>query len=145
MPANSSNIQTQCPSRWSGAWRQRFHRTGYYTGFTTKHCIVYRSHNYTGLTTIQVSQGWLRSGEALLVLNATLRPALCAIGACSIVALVPSYEMEPEQFHRIPSLCSNTAPGLFVKSRDYWISCRAPQKREFWEMVQFNHQVLSNT
>ena len=78
MPANSSNIQTQCPSGWSGAWRHRFHRTDYYTSFTT----------------IQVSQiHWThRADYALVKLCLSwmpLRPALCASGACSIVALVP--------------------------------------------------------
>ena len=100
----------------------KFHN---YTSFTTIQVSqIHRSHNYT-----QVSQGWLRSGEALLVLNATKACALCnwCLFHRCIGALPMKWNLS--NFTGFP-LCSNTDPGLFVGSRDYWISCRAAENFE---------------
>ena len=100
--------------------------------------LLYKFHNYTDLTTIQVSQiHWThRADYALVKLCLSWMPLSKACALCNwclfhrcIGALPMKWNLS--NFTGFP-LCSNTDPGLFVKSRDYWISCRAAENKEFW-------------
>ena len=103
----------------------------------------------------QVSQDWLLYCTGLTTLHRAdyalvkpclpwmpLRPALCAIGACSFVALVPFVSNGTWAISQDSLSVQTLLQGFLWKVGITGWVLEQQEAKEIWEIVQFNHHVL---
>ena len=98
----------------------------------------------TGLTALQVSQADYALVKPCLPWM-PVRPALCAIGACSIVVLVPFVSNGTWAISQDSLSVQTLLQGFLWKVGITGWVLEQQEAKEIWEIVQFNQHVLKNT